>query len=292
MTIGVLGESLCDVFTDADGVTTERPGGGPLNIAVGLARLDIAVHLFTAIGNDARGAELRAALSAEAVAVTCGKSSLPTATATASIDGGGRATYSFELGWDPRFDVDWPALDVLHFGSLGAVVQPGAAEVAAVVDRYAGKALISYDPNWRDGVVASDPRVVVETHAARADVVKLSDDDAAKVYPELDSEQVARRLLSLGPALVIVTRGAAGASGWTQQVEKHCAAAAVDVVDTVGAGDAFMATVLSELAGFSRAKVEALNKRELELVLEFASYVAGRTCERAGADPPRLSELF
>ncbi|HVV76374.1 MAG TPA: carbohydrate kinase [Mycobacteriales bacterium] len=292
MTIGVIGESLVDVFTDADGESIERAGGSPFNIAIGLARLDIPARLFTSIGDDARGERLLATLSSEGVAVTHGTSTSPTSVASASLDGAGRATYSFELAWDPRFDDEWPPLDALHFGSLGSVVGPGAAEVAAIVERYRGEALISYDPNWRDGVVDVDPRSAVEANAALADIVKLSDEDAAAVYPGVALEDVAHALLDLGPVLVVITKGAEGASAWTRNTAKHCDAPPVDVVDTVGAGDAFMATVLSELGAMKRDKVETLTKRELELVLEFASFVAGRTCERVGADPPHLADLF
>jgi fructokinase len=292
MTIGVIGESLVDVVADAAGVTTERPGGSPFNVAVGLARLDIATELFTAIGDDPRGELLLSALTGEGIVVTRGAARGPTAVAMASIDAAGTATYSFDLTWDPRFGGEWPQLGALHFGSLGSVLAPGAAEVAAVVDRYRGKALISYDPNWRDAVTGAEPQALVEANAARADVVKLSADDAEALYPGTELESVAGTLLDLGPALVIITKGAEGASAWTHKTEKHCGTAAVDVIDTVGAGDAFMATVLSELGGMTREKVASLSRRELELVLEFASFVAGRTCERLGADPPRLGELF
>lgn len=292
MSIGVIGESLVDVVTDANGVTTEQAGGSPLNVAIGLARLDRPTRLFTSMGDDARGQLLLSRLSAEGVDVTHSRSTVPTSTASASIDAAGQATYAFELTWDPHFDDELPALGALHFGSLGSVVGPGAAEVARIVDTYRGEALISYDPNWRAGVVDGDPRSVVETNAARADIVKLSADDAAFAYPADDLDTVAQNLLALGPALVVITKGAEGASAWTHNVAKHCTATPVDVVDTVGAGDAFMATLLSELGGMSRDQVAALNKRELELVLEFGSFVAGRTCERAGADPPYLADLF
>jgi len=292
MAIGVIGESLVDVFTDAVGVTTERPGGSPFNVAVGLARLDISTELFTVIGADIRGGRLLSVLAAEGIAVTRGTTSSTTAVAAATVDAAGGATYSFDLTWDPQFADSWPELEALHFGSLGAVLSPGAAEVRSIVDRYRGSSLISYDPNWRDGVTDADPRAVVEGNARHADVMKLSADDAAAIYPGAELETVARTLLALGPALIIITKGAEGASAWTHKAEKHCAPAPVEVVDTIGAGDAFMATVLSELGTMNRDRVASLNKRELELVLEFASFVAGKCCGRVGADPPRLAELF
>jgi fructokinase len=292
MTIGVIGESLVDVLTDASGVVGECPGGSPFNVAVALARLDRPTRLFTAVGDDAHGELLRSQLAAEGVALTRATSRHPTPVATATVDPAGAATYTFDLGWDLRFDGEPPPLDALHFGSLGSFVEPGAAEVARFVDGYRGSALISYDVNWRSGFAAAEPRSVVEANASRADIVKLSEDDAAVVFGDQDLEAVAHDLLAPGPALVVITKGAAGASAWTQQTAKHCSATPVDVVDTIGAGDAFMATVLSELATMSRDQVAALNKRELELVLEFASFVAGRTCERAGADPPHLADLF
>lgn len=290
--IGVVGESLIDVFTGVDGVIVERAGGSPFNVAVALARLNIDTRLFTAVGDDDGGATLLSHLAAEGVGVTRGASTAATALARASLDASGQATYEFDLTWDPRFADEWPDLTVVHFGSLGSWIAPGAEEVRRVVDRYAGTALVSYDPNWRSGVIDGAPRAIVEANAARADIVKLSDDDAAAIYPDTDLETVARGLLALGPALVVITKGADGASAWTQKSEKHVAAATVDVVDTVGAGDAFMATLLSELADFDRKRVEGLTRRELELVLEFSAFIASKTCERQGADPPHLSDLF
>lgn len=290
--IGVIGESLVDVFTDAAGGSVERPGGGPLNVAVALARLDIDVRLFTAFGVDERGADLVAHLRQEGVEVSRGRSSAPTSVARASLDPSGRATYDFDLSWDPRFTEDWPNLDVVHFGSIGSFLEPGAAEVAAVIDRYAGTALVSYDPNWRTGFGDGDPRPIVEANATRADIVKLSDDDAAAIYPGVDLEDVAKRMLELGPVLVIVTQGAQGATGWTSGKRKQSAPPEAEVVDTIGAGDAFTAAMLSELADFDRDKVASLSGRELELVVDYACFVAAKTCEKAGADPPHLADLF
>jgi fructokinase len=292
MTIGVIGESLIDVFTDASGNVTEAPGGSPFNVAIALARLDADVQLFTAIGDDPRGALLRSRLTDEAISLSLGLSTAPTAVAKASLDADGRATYEFEMAWAPALPQVWPELDVLHFGSLGAVMAPGAAEVAAVVDRYSGSALITYDPNWRPGVIDGDPRAIVEANAARADVVKLSDEDAAAIYPGVDLDDMAHTLLDLGASFVVVTQGADGASGWTQKAFKQCPGTTVDVVDTVGAGDAFTATLISELAELNRDRIAGLARREIELLLDFASFVAAKTCEKAGANPPYIADLF
>ena len=291
MAIGVIGESLVDVVTDAQGNTVERPGGSPFNVAIGVARLGMPAHLFTAVGDDERGAALLSQLAAEGVSVGQAKSSAPTGVATASIDADGHATYSFDLDWDPQFAGPWPELDALHFGSLGSVIGPGSAEVSAVVDRYRSTALISYDPNWRNGVVEVEPHAAVEANASRADVVKLSADDAAAIYPDIALEDVAHALLDLGPALVVITKGPNGSSAWTRNTTKHAAAAPAEVVDTVGAGDAFMATLLSELAELQPREGCQAQQRELELVVDFASYVAAKTCERIGADIPRISEI-
>lgn len=292
MTVGVIGESLVDVVTDADGAVVERPGGSPFNVAVGLSRLGIDTRLFTAVGDDARGRSLLRHLRDEGVDVTCGKAAAATAVAVATFDAHARASYTFEIDWDPRLPVQSPPMKALHFGSLGALIAPGAHEVAAIVDAARRTALISYDPNWRDGVVGGEPRQLVETNAARADVVKLSDHDAASIYPGVELEDVARTLLDLGPSLVVITRGADGASAWTGKAVKHCDGASARVVDTVGAGDAFMAALLSEVGELGRDGVAALGKRELELVLDFSCFVAARTCERVGADPPYITDLY
>ncbi|MCW2498515.1 MAG: sugar kinase [Frankiales bacterium] len=290
MTFLVVGEALVDVVTWADGRTAEHPGGSPANVAVGLARLGLPVQLRTALAPDAHGALVRGHLEASGVDVRA--TELPrTSVAAAQLDERGSATYVFELSWRLDDEVDPGGVTWLHVGSLGVTVLPGADAVSRLVDAHVGRAVISYDPNCRPLLMGRPADVLdrIEQQVRRSDVVKLSDEDAAWLFPGEPLEKVAARWLALGPAVVVVTRGGAGAQAWTGDAAVTVPAAeGAAVADTVGAGDAFMAGLVWALSG---AELRGLGAAELTAALGRAALVARRTCERVGADPPWLAEL-
>jgi fructokinase len=274
MTVLVVGESLVDVVRRTDGSVVERPGGSPLNVAVALARLGEQVQLLTALGDDAHGSLVREHLAASGVAVLAAP--LPrTAAAQAALDGSGAATYLFDIAWDlggaPAPDTpDW-----LHVGSIGTVLQPGASQVAALVDKHRGTCPISFDPNCRPVLTPEPDLAAVEALVAQCDVVKLSDEDAAFLLPGLTFEEVLRRWRGLGPRLVVLTRGADGAVALTDELQEIAVPPGDPVVDTVGAGDTFM-------AGLIATRGESC---------DVAAAAARVTVSRVGADPPWRREL-
>ena len=273
MTVLVVGECLVDVVVRPDGATTERPGGSPANVAVGLGRQGVPVTLVTSYGDDARGAVLDAHLRASRVTPLVHEQ--PTSVARAVLDETGAATYAFDLRWELD-DTAAPAAEWLHVGSLGAVLEPGASVVRRWVEQHPGT--VSYDPNCRPQLMGRDAVTQVEDLVAHADVVKCSDEDAACLHPGLPLAELAARWLALGPRLVVVTRGGEGADAWTADGHWHADVPPGDpVVDTVGAGDAFMTGLVAALLQDPDDVAEALRT---------ASLVARRTCERVGADPP------
>ncbi|MCU1593377.1 MAG: carbohydrate kinase [Frankiales bacterium] len=281
----VVGEALVDVVTDAAGVTVARPGGSPANVAVGLGRLGHQVTLLTALGDDERGREVQAHVEASHVRVVAAPLAR-TAVAHAQLDEHKAATYSFDIQWDLSSAADPGPADWLHLGSIGATLEPGGTQVLELARRFEG--IVSYDPNCRP-LLMIEPRVRVEELVAVCDVVKLSDEDCAWLFPGETEESVAQRWLALGPSLVVVTRGSSGAQAWTRTGALWVdAAAGGPVVDTVGAGDAFMAGLLAALVD---SDLEALGPEDLQAALVRASSVARRTCERVGADPPWAAQL-
>jgi fructokinase len=127
---------------------------------------------------------------------------------------------------------------------------------------------------------------------AQSTIVKASDADVAWLFPTLPLLEAARVLLASGPRLVVITRGAEGAFGISADAEVRVSAPAVQVVDTIGAGDAFGAALLAWLHDHGRLSRDLrLDRDELREALEFACLVAALTTTRAGADPPRRSEL-
>jgi fructokinase len=282
----VVGEALVDVVTEVSGRTQERPGGSPANVAVGLGRQGVDVQLLTALGDDERGRAVVAHLEASRVVVHASR--LPhTASANALLDETGAASYVFDLRWDLTGAPQPAPAEWLHVGSIGATLEPGGSQVLALARAWPG--VVSYDPNCRPLLMDDTARGRVEDLVACADVVKLSDEDCAWLYPGEPQDVVARRWLALGPGLVVMTLGGRGAQAWTPDRTVWVDSAAGEpVVDTVGAGDAFMAGLLAALAA---CDLDSLTAEELHVALDRASTVARRTCERVGADPPWAAEV-
>ncbi|MCL1841407.1 MAG: carbohydrate kinase, partial [Propionibacteriaceae bacterium] len=245
----VMGESLIDIVPDGAG-TAEHPGGSPMNVAVGLARLGHPVTLATWFGPDPHGQAIRDHLTSSHVTVLAGSDGAAhTSRAQASFDEHGSARYVFDLSWHLPVLPDDAAPLVVHTGSIGATLRPGADDVLAAVRRLRGRATISFDPNIRPAIVGSPEAVLplVDAFVANADIVKASDEDLAWLYPDTDPLVCAQSWLDAGPALVVLTRGAAGTVAFTRTEAMQIAAPDVAVADTVGAGDAFMAGLLHAL---------------------------------------------
>ena len=296
----VVGETLVDIVLRGDAPADEHPGGSPANVALGLGRLGRQVSLLSRLGDDDRGERVRTHLAASGVKLAPGTLAPGrTSTATARLDERGVASYEFELDWQLPDAVELPPARALHAGSIAAFLAPGGDAVLELVRRAEGGLTVSYDPNARP-VLMGDARAArtrVERFVAVADVVKVSDEDLAWLVPGADPAAVAADWLALGPALVVVTRGGEGATGLCAAGRVDVAAPPVDVVDTVGAGDAFMAGLLDALAGGSLLGAEqagslrAISLQALEAAARRATRVAGITCARAGANPPTLAEL-
>jgi fructokinase len=295
--VTVVGEALVDLIAGPDGrAFTAHPGGSPANVALGLVRLGLPARLGTRIGDDLFGRVVRDHLVADGVEVH----SLPaltsqTSVAFAAMDAGGVATYDFRLEWDVTDLTALPVDNHLHTGSLATLLDPGAAVVEDAMRRArAAGATVSLDPNVRPSLAGErGPALArVERQVAAADVVKVSDEDLAWLYPGGDPREVARRWAGAGPALVVVTLGPDGALAVSGDSEAVRPGPAVTVVDTVGAGDAFTAGLLRWLHAAGRlGAMSVLDAAELAAALDFANTVAARTCARPGADPPRPDDL-
>jgi fructokinase len=222
-----------------------------------------------------------------------------TSTAEAPIGTSGAAEYVFDIDWrllplNPHED---PL--VAHTCSLGAVLLPGADDVLALLGRLRDRSTITYDVNARPTVTGTGPGVVarVERMVAVADLVKASDEDLETLYPERPYAESGAALLELGPAAVVVTRGAEGALWVDRGTPVEVASRPVQVADTIGAGDTFCAGLVDalwergRLGAEGRAALAALPRAEVAEVLEHAARAAAVTVSRPGADPPYRHEL-
>ncbi len=293
MTVLVVGEALVDVV-QRDDRRDVHAGGSPFNVAVGLARLGVDVELAAQIGDDDHGRLLAAAL--EQAGVERSTDVLPaaeTSRAVATLDDDGAATYDFAITWDPASLPDPSRFEAIHVGSLGTFVEPGASSVADLV--LTADALgvpVSFDPNVRP-TVSSDAAAwgaAFARFAPHARFVKLSDEDAAVLHPGVAASDLAARLASDG-ALVAITRGSGGSVLAHRDRVVVVEAPVVDVADTIGAGDSFMAAALAWLATYDWPSPDELDLSELHDLGDYATRAAAITVSRPGADPPHLEEL-
>ncbi|GGY44923.1 carbohydrate kinase [Streptomyces tanashiensis] len=294
MSILVIGECVADIVRGADGAERVHPGGSPANVAYGLARLGRDVTLLTQLADDPTGRLIADHLKGAGVRVEVGGVPARTPSAVVGLDAQGRAAYAFDIAWTLEAGDPLPDRPVhVHIGSIAAVTAPGAATVLAEVERLRDRATVSYDPNVRPGLMGEHGAAVarVERCVALSDLVKASDEDLAWLYPGEEPQAVAARWLALGPAVVLVTRGAAGSLAFTRRVTAFAEAPAVTVVDTVGAGDSFMSAVLDLLAGRGRETLPGLGAEYLARLLRRAATAAAVTVSRAGAQPPERAEL-
>ena len=304
----VIGEALVDLVPEGRPARyRESPGGSPFNVAVGLSRLGNRTSLMARFADDRFGQLLRTAAAQEGIDLAAAPRAAERATvATASVDESGQVTYEFDM--DGTADWQWsaaelraisPATRVLHFGSISAWAPPGAERIAGLARELGrlGTVLISYDPNVRPAVIGAREEAVelVERNIRLAHLVKASSEDMAWLYPELETDQVAARWGGLGPALVVVTAGADGASAYRRAGPPlRRPGRRVDVVDTIGAGDAFTAGLLTGLVRrrlHRNGRIGSISEGTLADIVDEAILVSAITCERAGADPPRLEEL-
>lgn len=302
--VAVVGEALIDL-PEVGGGLEPRPGGSPLNVAIGLARLGRPTAFFGRFSHDRYGVRLRSHADASGVDLRWAVDAAePSTLARVHLDKRGAAQYAFTV--DGTADFAWtdaelaplPAgAQVVHFGSLASWLPPGDAVILRRLEalRAAGRVLLSYDPNVRPQLQpdASIARAQLEAAIRLAHIVKASDEDVRYLYGERSVAQVCEHWLTLGPALVVITRGADGPFAATGHITLQRPAHRVRVVDTVGAGDAFTSGLLDALIQRDIAAPARLaaTSRDLAAIVDEASLVAAITCTRPGADPPTRAEL-
>ncbi len=299
MSIWVCGEVLIDLIPDGSGERVPHVGGGPANTAKALARLGHEVYFIDGISSDKYGQMSRQELLDDEVKLDLAlNSDKPTCLAIVSLNVSGGASYEFEIDGTATFDFSASWLpdpsrykpNVLHIGTLVTVIQPGADVLYDWAMQVAEFAPIVFDPNVRSVVMNDRDKYLaaVERWVVISSVVKVSDDDMAWLYPGQQYADVAKRWISDGAALVVVTRGAEGLVGFTADGSVEVPGVKVDVADTVGAGDTVGAIVVEAMI---EKGILNLTSDTLKAVLNRAAIAAGITCSRKGAQPPYKHEL-
>jgi fructokinase len=297
------GEALVDLVEDDESL---RPvaGGGPFNTAIAFGRLDVPVGFLGAISRDAYGQMLAEQLVDAGVDTSFVRwSEAPTARALVERRRDGKNEYTFDLPGTSLVDLTPEQLPVLtddawaiHVGTLSLAIDPPAAAYEALVHREAGRRQIIFDPNVRPmvfGDVATYRRRF-ERLAKLADLVKLSEDDVAWIYPRAGLDEVIERILGFGPRVVAVTRGKNGAVAASGDAFADIAGVPVAVVDTIGAGDTFGAAFIAALldaAAFGPESSGPVDEPVLARAVSYAVAASAIACTRTGAVPPTRDEI-
>jgi fructokinase len=299
-----------DALIDLTPTTTVRgqlayephPGGSCLNVAVGLGRLGVPTAFLARLSSDAFGQMLRAQLADSGVQPTYFVDTDDLTTLAAVHLRGGQATYSFHaqraadrgLLAEHLMSLDPGA--ALHMGSIALVLEPVASTLDGLLQRETGRRVVSLDPNVRAGLIPDRVAYLdrFEGWVRLVDILKVSEEDLVWLYPRLSQDEVVAGWHAAGVPLVLVTHGERGAAASTPLASATVEAPQVAVVDTVGAGDAFMSGALAHLHErrlLSRDGLRSMGDSDLIELLRTACQVAAHTCTRAGADPPRRHEL-
>ena len=302
------GEALFDLFpsaeTDTGFIFDARIGGSPFNVAIGLSRLGCGAALFTGLSSDPLGRRLERTLKDEGVDTTYLISKRnQTTLALVGVGPNGVPQYSF-YGHDAADcsvrETDLPDLPrsvaAMHFGSYSLVVEPTGSSLLQLARHNHDGRLVSFDPNPRLNIEPDVGRWRrrVEAFSELADLIKVSDEDLEMLFPGDDIDSAISRWSSRGVQLIVVTRGGDGALVSLRGEVFEASGRAVEVVDTVGAGDSFQAGLLCGLNELDKATKPGLSEVSLDecrRVVDFAMEAAAMTCTRRGADLPRRSEL-
>lgn len=300
--ITVLGEALVDIIVDTQGDVTSVIGGAPLNTARTVARLGVPSTFLGGVSTDALGERIMRLLDADGVGLALGHQvDEPTTLAIATLDASGAATYRFMMegtsaaALTPDMALAHVGTDcrALHVGTLGLVLQPLADASMAVVSAATDDQLVMVDPNCRPSVMSGSPvfRSALESVLNRADVVKVSGDDLDFLFPGVDALSAATRLHADTGSIVLFTDGASAVRIIGPGDVVVLDVPPVPVVDTVGAGDSFSGGFLAYWMHQGLGRGDLSDGDHVSAAARFGIAVAGITCQRPGADPPRASDV-
>lgn len=285
----VFGEALTDLVQETPGHWKGYPGGAPWNVARALSRLSISSAFAGSVSTDSLGDEIIRQSHAAGLDMRFIQR-VDRDPLVAIVPSSQPPRYFFAGDADLTFDPDllpedWIAhAEVCHFSCISLVRQPLGNRLVNLARnaKEAGKR-ISYDPNWRNLMDSHYREQTFPTMFALADMIKLSDEDLRHIYPGLSEIQAMSELRALNSqAQILFTRGAEGMVLHTPDRLYEQPAIAVDVIDTVGAGDACMAGWLA---------ADLMGIVDLKERLHFSAACASLSCRHAGAYAPALADV-
>ena len=298
----VAGESLIDLIVGPDDGVHASPGGGPFNAARTIARLGLPTRFLGRFSADPFGQLLTGKLAQDGVDLAVpGRVPEPTALAIVALGDRGVPEYWFHVAQTAGFKLDQATaqqalradVTAVHIGSLGLVVDPMATELEGLVQRLSPDQLLLLDPNWRAQAIpdADAHRARIRRLLLRTDILKTSTEDLSFLVPGCGIAEAARILLGWGARCVLVTDGPSSIHAFTGGDQLAVQVPPVEVVDTVGAGDAFGGSFLAWWAERGLSREDLAHSPRVLAAVTAAARVASLTCARAGAEPPWRHEL-
>lgn len=301
------GEALIDMLprVSAEGELAFAPyaGGAVFNTSIALGRLGTAPGFFSGMSTDLFGELLDTKLSEAGVSFDLAvRSARPTTLAFVRLTDG-QATYTFydeNTALRMMTEADLPPLpdtvSALFFGGISLMGEPCGTAYEALLTRETATRVTMIDPNIRPSFIADRAGYVarIKSMMALSDIVKLSDEDLHWLEGDGDLAGLAQELIGRGTKVVLITEGAKGATGYTENRTVFVPANKVEVVDTVGAGDTFNAGFLAGLqkaGSLDKAALADLPADTLRDALSMGIRAAAVTVSRAGANPPWDHEL-
>ncbi len=302
------GEALIDFLPakTKEGATAFQPfnGGSIYNVAIALGRLGRQVGYLGGISDDFFGQMLLEGLKTSQVDLSFVVRSKNRATTLAFVHlTNGQPQYVFldemsagRMLAKEQIPAIPDAVSTLHFGSFSLIHDPAGATLEALAIQEKPRRIICIDPNIRASLVVNRDNYLLRLGRmlAIADIIKISDEDMEWIFPGVDPATVVKQWLLDGAALVILTRGGAGATAFTKSFQIDQPVQKVTVSDTVGAGDTFTAGLLASLDQqhlLERNKLKNISKNQLAQATQLAAKAAAITVSRAGANPPWESEI-
>src|SRR5258708_9079675 len=301
--ITVAGEGLIDLVVNRDGRIRARPGGGPFNTARTIGRLGQAPAFLGRLSRDGFGRLLSASLDQDGVLMSIPDLvDAPSTIAVVEVDSDGAAQYGFYLAGTASAALDFSQLaaalpthvSALHAGTLALTMEPIAAGIERLIaSTLSPDTLVIIDPNCRPQSSRSHRayRARLTRILRRADVVKVSREDLAYLYPEAPASVAAASMLRLCPKLILLTDRPLPARALLPEQQISVEVPEVEVVDTIGAGDAFGGAFLAWWMGNELTKHDLNRPGPIRPALLAATQVAAVTCTRVGAEPPWLAEV-
>ena len=289
--VWVLGDAVVALLPESDGRLLPCPGGAPANVAVGIARLGGTSGFIGRVGDDPFGALMQRTLLTEGVDITYLKQDEWHRTSTVLVDLNDQGERSFTFMVRPSADLFLETTDLpcwrhgewLHLCSIALSAEPSrtSAFTAMTAIRHAG-GFVSFDPNIREDLWQDEHllRLCLRQALQLADVVKLSEEEWRLISGKTQND---RDICALAKdyeiAMLLVTKGAEGVVVCYRGQVHHFAGMSVNCVDSTGAGDAFVAGLLTGLSSSGLSTDE----REMRRIIDLAQRCGALAVTAKGA---------